>query len=69
MYGKIQLVRKGNSRCFVFDESHIEIVKPDDVVGFVVHRDFIIGKTGTIFTLEEWDALPQETKDENIFKS
>lgn len=27
MYGKIQLVRKGNSRCFVFDESHIEIVK------------------------------------------
>ena len=44
-------------------------LKPDDVVGFVVHRDFIIGKTGTIFTLEEWDALPQETKDENIFKS
>lgn len=27
MYGKPQLVRKGNSRCFVFDESHIEIVK------------------------------------------
>ena len=27
MHGKIELIRKGNSRCFVFDESHVEIVK------------------------------------------
>ncbi|HBG71410.1 MAG: hypothetical protein A2W93_14255 [Bacteroidetes bacterium GWF2_43_63] len=41
---------------------------PDDVVGFVVKSDFIIGKTGAIFTQEEWGSLPAEIKDQNIWK-
>ncbi len=41
---------------------------PDDVVGFVVKSDFIIGKTGTIFTKEEWKKLPKNIIDENIWK-
>lgn len=40
---------------------------PDDIVGFIITRDCVIGKTGNIFTLEEWDALPQEIKDENVY--
>ena len=42
--------------------------KPEDVVGFLCTKDFIIGKTGKVFSNEEWDNLSEKEKDENTWK-
>lgn len=44
-------------------------LSPEDVLGIYVTRDMIIGKTGEIFTHEEWDKLNEDVKDENTFKA
>ena len=38
---------------------------PDDVINFTSMHDMIIGKTGKLFTIEEWDAASDEEKDAN----
>ena len=42
---------------------------PDDVEGFIVVTEFIIGKTGKLFRQEEWDNATEEERDANIYKS
>lgn len=41
---------------------------PDDVTDFITMRDMVIGKTGKLFTIEEWDAASEEEKDLNTHK-
>lgn len=38
---------------------------PDDVKNFIGMKDMIVGKTGKLFTIEEWDAASEEEKDAN----
>lgn len=38
---------------------------PDDVTDFISMHDMVIGKTGKLFTLAEWDAASEEERDEN----
>jgi len=39
---------------------------PDDVISFMSMHDMVIGKTGKLFTLADWDAATDDEKDENV---
>lgn len=41
---------------------------PDDVEGFYVTKEMIIGKTGKCFTHEDWDNASEEERDANTYK-
>ena len=41
---------------------------PDDVEGIYVMHDMVIGKTGKLFTKEEWDNTTEEERDENTHR-
>lgn len=43
--------------------------KPEDVIAIMCTKDFITGKTGKIFSHEEWDKLSEEEKNENTYKA
>lgn len=38
------------------------LLKPEDVISILTMTEFIIGKTGKIFTIEEWDNATEEEK-------
>ena len=42
--------------------------KPEDIEDIMVVHDMIIGKTGKIFTQEEWDKCHKKEKDENTYR-
>lgn len=44
-------------------------LKPDDVNGFIAVTEFVIGKTGKLFRMDEWDNATKEERDENVFSS
>ena len=41
---------------------------PDDVLDIMVVHDMVIGKTGKLFTKEEWDNATEEERDANTYK-
>lgn len=41
---------------------------PEDVVGIIVLKDMVIGKTGKLYTKEEWDIINEDEKDANTYK-
>jgi hypothetical protein len=41
------------------------LLKPDDVEGFIITKDMVIGKTGKLFTMEKWDKASEEERDKN----
>ena len=41
---------------------------PDDIEGIYVMHDMIIGKTGKLFTKEEWHATSEIERDENTHR-
>ena len=41
---------------------------PDDIEGIYVMHEMIIGKTGKLFTGEEWNATTEVERDENTYK-
>ena len=41
---------------------------PDDIEGFYVTKNMIIGKTGKCFTPEDWDNTTEEERDANTYK-
>jgi hypothetical protein len=43
-------------------------LSPDDVKGIYVMHDMVIGKTGKLFTNEEWNATTEAERDENTHK-
>lgn len=40
---------------------------PDDVEGFIVITDIVIGKTGKIFTYEDWSKVSDEERKLNTY--
>jgi len=40
----------------------------DDIEGIYVMHDMVIGKTGKLFTKEEWNATTEAERDENTHK-
>lgn len=42
---------------------------PDDVLFLIVTKNMIIGKTGKLFTREEWDSTTEEERDANTYKT
>jgi len=43
-------------------------LKPEDVVDIQITKQLIIGKTGKLFTEEEWDLITEEERSANICK-
>ena len=43
-------------------------LSPEDVLGFVIVSDLVIGKTGEVFTSNEWNNLSENERDKNIYK-
>lgn len=43
-------------------------LSPDDIEGFYITKDMIIGKTGKCFTPEDWDNASEEERDANTYK-
>lgn len=41
---------------------------PDDVEGFVVVTEFVIGKTGKFFKMDEWENTSEQERNENIYE-
>lgn len=39
---------------------------PDDILDFISVKDMVIGKTGRIFTMEEWENATEEEKNANV---
>lgn len=44
-------------------------LSPDDIEGIIVVTDFVIGKTGKLFTMDEWESISEEEREENIYRS
>jgi hypothetical protein len=42
---------------------------PDDVESFITMHPMVIGKTGKLFTEEEWDNATEEEKDLNTWRA
>jgi len=43
-------------------------LSPEDVVSIIVLKDMVIGKTGKLYTMEEWDSITEEERDSNTYK-
>jgi len=43
-------------------------LSPDDIEGIYVMHDMVVGKTGKLFTMEEWDNTTEAERDENTHK-
>ena len=44
------------------------LLKPEDITDILVMHDMIIGKTGKLFTLEEWDNATEKERYENTHR-
>ena len=40
---------------------------PEDVVSIIVLKDMVIGKTGKLYTKEEWDLITENERDANTY--
>lgn len=43
-------------------------LSPDDVIDILVMHEMIIGKTGKLFTMDDWDNATKEEQDLNTYK-
>jgi hypothetical protein len=44
------------------------LLKPKDVEGILILKDIVIGKTGKLFTKEEWESTSEEERDANTYR-
>lgn len=44
-------------------------LKPEDVEAIYITKNCIIGKTGEVFTFEEWEKLTEEEQQQNIWNN